>query len=553
MFGGLAERTLRMKKLNFRHIGPVVRACIIACGLLVPLTSPEPALAQSVSNPATDNILKIGNGSEINSLDPHTIQDAARLAVKVNTYDPLYRWVGNPPHAIPWLASGYTVSPDGLVYTVTLVKSAKFHDGTEVTADDVVYSMDRMLTLKQGSARFFLPIIDTGGSKAIDPHTVQFTLKRPAAPFAGLFSEIYIVNKAMVQAHEKVADSKSDWGAEWLSGHTAGSGPFHITEYDPATGWYAERFRDHFAGWPDKAVDGIRFRTIREINSQTLALTRGDIDLWMGTISPDQFERLRKVPSLVTMQEPHQRLFMINFNNLKPPYDNIHVRRAFSYAFDYNGFIHGILNDKVLRDPLPMPSSVPGFNKDVKGFTYDVDKAKAELALADVKLDRPLNIYAMTGFAMAEQAAQVLQAGLRKLGVQANVVAETWPTLADKCRNPDSAPEMMPIWASANYADPHTWAGEMYDSTRWGSYATCSYYKNPKVDAMLSKAFVSQDKDERAKLYSDVNALIAEDAPSIFISEEIWINVRNRRLQGYEFTPVGNGNFLKSVWLDPPS
>jgi peptide/nickel transport system substrate-binding protein len=548
----LARRPFKMRKVSLR-IESLIRLLVIASVILVSSETFYPAFAQSGSNSAGDNVLKIGNGSEINSLDPHTIQDAARLAVKVNTYDPLYRWVGNPPRAIPWLATGYTVSPDGLVYTVALAKGAKFHDETEITADDVVYSMDRMLNLKQGSARFFLPIIDPGKTKAIDRYTVEFTLKHPAAPFAGLFSEIFIVNKAMVQAHEKTTDGKGDWGAEWLSSHTAGSGPFHITEYDPAVGWYAERFKDHFTGWPDKTIDGIRFRTIREINSQTLALTRGDIDYWMGTISPDQFERLRKVPSLVAMQAPHQRLFLINFNNLKPPFDNIHVRRAFSYAFDYDGFIHGILNDKVRRDPEPMPSSVPGFSTDVKGFTYDLDKAKAELALANIKPDRTLNIYAMTGFAMAEQAAQVLQAGLRKIGINANVVAETWPTLADKCRSPDNAPEMMPIWASANYADPHTWAGEMYDSTRWGSYATCSFYKNPKVDALLTKAFVSQDQDERAKLYADVNVIVAEDAPSIFISEEIWINVRNRRMQGYEFTPVGSGNFLKGVWLDQPS
>lgn len=494
----------------------------------------------------TDNILHIGNGSEINSLDPHTVQDAARLTVKINTYDPLYRWIGNPPVMTPCLATGYTVSPDGLVYTVTLFKGAKFHDESEVTADDVVYSMDRLLSLKQGSARFFQPLLSPGDTKAIDKYTVQFTLKHPAAPFAGLLSELYVVNKTLAKAHEV----NGDWSAAWLSQNEAGSGPYHVTEYDPAVGWYAERFKDHFQGWPDHAVDGLRFRTIRETNSQTMALQRGDVDYFMGTLSSDQFDRLSKSPNLVAVQEPHERLFLVNFNNLKPPFNDIHVRRAISYAFDYDGLIHGIEQDKIVRDPAPEPPGLPGYPAEAKGFTYDIDKARAELAQAEVKIDRPLTISVMTGFPMPEQAAQLLQAGLRKLGITANIVSETWPTLAAKCADPNTAPEIMPIWASANYADPNTWAGEMYDSARWGSYATCSYYKNPQVDSLLHQAFSLQDMAQRGKLYEQANLIIMQDAPSIFISNETWINVHSKRMKGFQFSPIGYGQYLKSVWIE---
>jgi peptide/nickel transport system substrate-binding protein len=322
-----------------------------------------------------------------------------------------------------------------------------------------------------------------------------------------------------------------------------------VTEYDPAVGWYAERFRDHFQGWPEHSVDGLRFRTIRETNSQTMGLIRGDVDYFLGTLSSDQFDRLSKSPNLVAVKEPHQRLFLINFNNQKPPFNDVHVRRAISYAFDYDGLIHGIEQDKIVRDPVPEPPGLPGYPAEAKGFTYDIEKAKAELAQAEVKIDRPLTISVMTGFPMPEQSAQLLQAGLRKLGITANIVAETWPTLADKCRDPATAPEIMPIWASANYADPNTWAGEMYDSARWGSYATCSYYKNTEVDDLLHQAFGIQDMKQRAKLYEAANLLIMQDAPSIFISNETWINVHNKRMQGFQFSPIGYGQYLKSVWI----
>lgn len=508
------------------------------------------ALAALVAGPAMaqdgEKVLKVGGGSEINSLDPHTVQDIARFTVKTNTYDPLFRYIGNPPQMEPWLATGHKVTPDGLVYTIDLVQGAKFHDGTEVTADDVVYSMDRMLELKQGPARFFSALMGPGDSKAIGKYQVQFTLKTPAAPFVGLLSELWIANKALVQANEK----NGDRGTEWLSRNTAGSGPYHVTEYNPAVGWYAERFKDHFKGWSGIGYpDGIRFRTIREINSQSLALTRGDLDIFLATMQQDQVARLAKVPTLVTLQEPHMRLFIINMNNLKPPFDDIHIRRAIAYSFDYEGFIQGVMGGKAKRNPAPLPETMWGYPKGVTGISYDLEKAKAELAKAKVKIDRPLSIHAMTGFAQPEQAAQFLQAGLRKIGIQANIVAETWPTLSEKCRKADTAPEIMPIWASASYADPHGFVGEMYDSTRWGSYATCSFYKNAGVDEMLKKAYVSTDQAEREKLYAEAAKIVTDEAPSLFIYNEEYINVRNKRVLDYQFTPIGQGHFLKSVRL----
>lgn len=526
---------MRLTRLGWRKV------CVAYLALASAMAVPGLAIAQ----PATDNVLKVGGPSEINSLDPHTVQDIARFTVKTNTYDSLYRFFGNPPRMEPWLGTTWSVSPDGLVYTIDLVQGAKFHDGTEFTADDVVYSMERILALKQGVARFFMPLLGPGDTTAVGKHQVQFKLKGPAAPFIGLLSELWIVNKKLVEAHAK----NGDWAVEWLSRNTAGSGPFHITEHNPAVGWYAERFKDHFKGWPEGSVDGIRFRTIREINSQTLALTRGDIDLFVATMQQDQVARLEKVPTLKVVQEPHMRMFLINMLNLKPPFDNLHVRRAIAHTFDYDGFIQGVLGGKAKRNPAPMPVTMWGYPKDAPVIAYDIEKAKAELAKSGVKIDRPLSIHAMTGYAQPEQAAQFLQAGLRKIGIQANIVSETWPTLAEKCRKAETAPEIMPIWASASYADPHAFIGEMYDSTRWGSYATCSFYKNPKVDEMLVKAYVSPDRVEREKLYADAAKIVMEESPSIFIYNEDFLNAYNKRMIDYEFTPIGQGHFLKSVRL----
>src|SRR5262245_65927045 len=105
---------------------------------------PAPAVAQSR--------FVFANESPYDTLDPHAAFDVGRVAVRLNLYDGLYRWEDNPPKLEPWLAESHTVSPDGLTYTFKLRKGAKFHDGAEITAEDVRYSAERILAMKKGAA-----------------------------------------------------------------------------------------------------------------------------------------------------------------------------------------------------------------------------------------------------------------------------------------------------------------------------------------------------------------------------------------------------------------
>lgn len=523
-----------MKPLTTRIAGLVL-------GISGVLSAFAPAWAEQ-----GDNILKIANSAEISTLDPHMTVDMTQAVAKANLYDTLYRWSGNPPQLVPWLAKGHTVSQDGLVYMVELVEGAKFHDGSEVTAEDVVYSLERVLALQQGPARFFLPLIEPGQTEALDDRRVQFTLKQSASPFLGVLASLQIVNSDLVKQNEK----DGDWGSEWLSKNTAGGGPFQLRNFDPASGWYAERFDDHFDGWPENALDGVQYRTIREPNSQAISLMRGDTDLYVGTLSVDQLDRIGKSPNITLVEEQGQRLFLFHMNNQQPPFTDIHVRRAFSYAFDYDGFIQGIVQGKASRNPAPLPQNLWGYPEGIEGFTYDLDKAREELAKASVTIDSPITIHIMTGNARTEQAGQVLQAGLRQIGIEARLVPETWPTVAAKCRSIETAPQLVTMWASAHYADPHGFLGDGYDSTRPRSYQTCNFYQNTKVDELLAKAYVETDQEVRRKLYEEIARTIVEDAPSIYIYNEKWIGAMNKRVKGVEYTPIGWVNFLKPVWIE---
>src|SRR6266700_7798270 len=95
------------------------------------------------------------NNSAYDTLDPHAVFDIGRIATRLNMYDCLVRWVGNPPKLQMWLADKIDIAPDGVTYTITLKPNAKFHDGSPVTAEDVVYSIERILALKKGAYAMF--------------------------------------------------------------------------------------------------------------------------------------------------------------------------------------------------------------------------------------------------------------------------------------------------------------------------------------------------------------------------------------------------------------
>ena len=153
---------------------------------------------------------------------------------------------------------------------------------------------------------------------------------------------------------------------------------------------------------------------------------------------------------------------------------------AINYAFDYDGFNKEILGGLVERNPTPLPNTIWGVPKDVKGYSFDIEKAKAELAQAKVKLDKPIELAFLTGFQQSEQAAQLLQNGLTKAGVQSKVVGYPWPTIVERFKDPNTTPDLSIYWISTYYADPHNWVGEMFSSSTAGTFKNAAHYKNPR-------------------------------------------------------------------------
>lgn len=502
------------------------------------------AFALAPSDAAATDRFVFANSSPYDTLDPHAIFDVGRVASRINLYDGLMRWLDNPPQLEPWLAESYDISEDGLQYTFTLREGALFHDGTPVEASDVVYSIERILALKKGAYSLFSDVIAPGSTEAPDARTVVFNLTKPSAIFLATVPEIHIVNEDLVRANEV----DGDWGGAWLSSNDAGSGSFELSRYDPAIGFQATRFEDHFMGWGENYLDEIEFRTVVEINSRVLGLLNGDFHGTDGYLPQDQVKRLVDSDETYVMEEESMRIFYSIIHNGREPFDDVNLRKAISYAFDYDGFNQDILSGSVARNPVPLPNNIWGAPEDAEGYTYDLEKAAEYLAKVEGEIPT-ITIGALAGYGQTEQAAALLQNGLNKIGLETRIVAEPWSVVSNKMRDEQQMYDTLFLWRSTYYADPNNWVGEMYACDQIGARNN-SWYCNEEVDKLLMDARVETDQAKRAENYSKAAKMVTDDAAGVFIYNTKWFGPFNNRVKGVRFSPIGNGQEMRWVYFE---
>ncbi|MBM3570828.1 MAG: ABC transporter substrate-binding protein [Alphaproteobacteria bacterium] len=485
-------------------------------------------------------------------LDPHAIFDVPMQYVLLNVYDGVYRYIGNPPELKPWLAQSHSVSADGLTWELKLRPGIKFHDGSEMTADDVVYSFQRVLNLKRGPAGAFLPVLKPDKITAPDKLTVRFQLDRAYAPFLSAIPLVAIVNPRAIKPNEK----DGDWGMAWLANNGAGSGSYSIeaATYRPREALNLHRFKDHFMGWGHNArpIDLVQSRPVLETSTRVLALMRGDIDSTDSYLPTDQVERVQKNASTVVAKDESMRVFIIRMNNKKSPFDNVDFRRCVSQAFNYDGFINVILKGYAERNPGPNPKNLWGSPKDLKGYDFDLAKAKASCEKAKATgapIEREFEIHTQSELDQTLQAAQLLQSDLKKIGLNARIVPNQWPNLTSSTAKPETTPDMWIHWISTYFVDPENWIGQTYDSQFHGTWKASSWYSNAAVDNMLREARASSDQAKRQQLYEQASRIVVDEAADIWVYNTVQLRGLTKRVEGYAFSPVGSGGDLRYLSL----
>jgi peptide/nickel transport system substrate-binding protein len=499
---------------------------------------------------ASDPGVFISGGDLPATLDPAQTLDVQATQWALNVYDNLYRYEGNPAKMEPWLATGHTVSADGLVWEFKLREGVKFHDGSELTADDVVYSVQRLLAIGRAPAAPFLPILKPDSVEAPERYTVRFTLAQPYGPFFSMMPTIAIVNPRVIKPHEE----NGDWGAKWLASNDAGSGAYKFIHagYVPLEKADLERYDDHFFGWSDnpRAVKRIEWRPAKVTSTRVLALLNGSLDMTDSFLPVDQVERIDKSSNAHVAKNVTLRLLMIRMNNTKPPFDNTDARKAFAHAFNYDGFINEIVKGNAVRNPVPLPNNIWGFPKDVAGYDYDLKKAKEHLDKAGKEgapIKRPIEMHVQQPLEQTVQAGQLFQSDLANIGIDLKLVNDTFANLTSSASRPETTPDVWIHWVSAYYLDPDNWIGQMYDSRFHGTWKASCWYKNAEVDELLRKARFTNDQEARAPLYEEASRLIVADSPDIWIYNMVEVCGLSNRVQGFKHCPVGSGGEVR--WM----
>ena len=487
------------------------------------------------------------------SLDPHALFDVPAQFILLNVYDGLYRYQGNPPRLIPWLAESHTVSPDGLTWEFTLREGVRFHDGSTMTAEDVVYSFRRLLGMNRGPAGAFTPVLRPDNVTAAGPRTVRFVLTTAYAPFLSAVPLVAIVNPRVIQPNVV----NNDWGMAWLAGNGAGSGAYRVTAgtYQARAQVDMERFPEHFLGWSHNRnpINSVRVRAAMETSTRVLALLRGEIDATDSYLPTDQVERVDRNARTRVARDESMRVFILRMNNRKPPFDNRDARLCFAHAFNYEGFNNVVLRGLVVRNAGPNPNNLWGNPPDLVPYTFDLARAREHCdraRAAGAPIGREIEIHVQSELDQTVQAAQMFQADLRRVGINLRIVPSGWPQITGAVGQAQTTPDMWIHWVSTYFVDPENWIGQMYDSQFHGTWKASSWYQNAEVDTLLRRARVSLDQAERERLYQQATRLVHADSPDIWVYNTINLRGLTRRVQGYEFSPVGSGGEIRLMSLE---
>lgn len=494
-----------MAKKNFMKSTSVVLSVLILClGLMVVGVN---AAEQSILRWAIDWPTVV---------DPAYSYCFSDMQAAVNLYSPFV--YPKPEGGVdPHVAESWKVSNDGLLWTFQIKPGVFFSDGTELLAEDVKFSMDRLLTIGAGFSYLFKGSIKS--TEVVDDYTVVFHTKEPFGPFLAALTKFYVMNKDEVMAHAK-ADGKygefGDYGEEWLVTHSAGAGPYMVKEF--ITTDYLLMEKNPYCSFyiAPRAADLVKMiSSIEPATVQTLMRNRElEIsDFWQTS---ESFEVMATIPDVEVIGFDVGRAGFFTLNTSKSPTDDVHFRRAICYAFDYEAALTLFPGSKQPRGPVP--HVIPGWNPDTFQYQLDLEKAKEELAKSKYAGDLteyPVEIEYWMPSPDNEKMALLLLSNLVKLGVESFLSPTPIPRALDMAASKEATPSMMFFEIACEYPEAGAILSLHLHSQNTGRYENTTWLDDPEIDALIDKAIATIDPQERYALYYEIQDRAAELATEI--------------------------------------
>ncbi|MBP9958123.1 MAG: ABC transporter substrate-binding protein [Synergistaceae bacterium] len=478
-------------------------------------------------------------------LDPHMATDTTSARTALCMFDTLVTNSNDGQKILPWLAEKWDVSKDGMVWTFKLRKGVRFHKtteggkptangGREVTADDWKWSFERMIRDKSPRAYFIDCVAGYdemaagkaktwSGIKAVDKYTLQFTLKKPFAPFLSVLA----YNSLVVVPKEDV----TKWGKNF-SFHPVGSGAFSFDTWKQDQKLTLKKnpnyWRKDAKGKQLPYLDAFEMVIIPDGTVAWEEFKKGNIDMMREV--PDRLVKdARKLLGKNLLEGPQPGTYYYGFNMSKPPFKgNKKLRHALNYAVDRKRINDLVLEGLFFPAKGILPPSMPGYNKNLKGYEYNPEKAKQLMKEAgfpngiEVTLQINQNI-------RHKAVGEAIQAQLAELGIKANIKVVDWGVHLDMLDRGES--EMYRMGWVVDYLDPDNFLFVNLHSSNFGAKGNYSFYKNPEADKLMEQGRIETNHAKRMAIYQKAEQLIVDDAPWVFlfhyynnVATQKWIN-----------------------------
>lgn len=495
-------------------------------------------LSAAMNQAIAESVLRLDEVA-VGELDPAKASDYADSILMFNVYDTLVLPnQGGPGHA-GHLAESW--SADGQTFTFKLREGVKFQSGNPLTADDVVFSLDRMKALGAGLSYLF-GVVDS--AEAVDESTVKFNLSSAYAPFVASLVRLPIVDKKLVM--ENLGDGEGemkDWGQAYLSANSAGTGAYSVTSHNPQDETVMAKSDSYFATMNDKAPDTVRLRYGLEAATVRTLIAQGEHDIASQWLPPEVVTALAKDGAQL-FTESGTGAFYFKMNTTKAPLDDANCRLALSHSFDYDTAVKMIaINDDVSAGS-PATGAIPvgmfGANDATQVMTQDLAKAKEYLAACQHDpADMDIEISWIAEVPLEERFALLMQSNFTALGIKSHIKKMPWALFAEQVAKPENTPHISQLFVNAVTGDPDTLLYGMYHSSTPGTWQSPEYLNDTKVDEYLDAGRTADTAEGRAKAYTMLNARLMEIAPTIYGFDRQSVFAASNRVSAPALTDPG--------------
>ncbi len=539
MDGRLSRRDLIARLTALGIAAPV--ASVIAAQVAPASAAPAHLITRtSLAQAGGDGTLIVGAETDVEGFDPGHAQALATTRVLNAVLEGMVKYTPGTVELMPLLATEVPtlenggISADGLSYTFKLRSGVKFHDGTDLDANAVKISYQRLYDKSfpyydsTNTSGFFLTGLTS--VDVIDPMTVKMTLAAPNAAFLEL-SNVY---SGKIMSPKAIQELPAD---KWAQG-SYGTGPFIMKSWE--TGIKAELERnDAYWGTPP-GLKTLIFRPIPEPTARVAALLNGEVDM-IVVVPPDSIESIKADSSLTYQQGPSLHYWFIQLNTAAKPFDDVRVRQAANYAVDKEGLANDLLAGSATPATQPMPAANWSYNPNIVGYPYDPEKAKSLLSEAGYGDGIKTNMMipqSGSGMMIPVQMNEFIQGNLRDVGIDISIQSFEWVSYIgvwSKGLTDDVTMGNQSIMASEPYVANFLLSGQFTPSS--GGW-NIGYYDNPDVDKLLDDALKTPDHEARKQLYYQAWQKITDDAPWIFVVNDLQPMAFKSKVKGYLTNPA---------------